>query len=242
MNLEEAIYSRQSCRAYTKEDLSQEDREKVESFIQNDLHPLYPNIRVEFKLENRSAIKTVMPWMSNQVITIYSEVKNGYGLNVGFMGQHLELYLHTIGLSCCWVGLAKPVKKDHPLEYIICMAIGYARKKGIRDFTQFKRKDWSFFSDQVDKELECARLAPSSVNSQPWFFTHENDWIHMWYIPQKGPFHSLKLNPTLFNQIDLGIALAHICICHEGCTLSKNSNLHYQNYLYILSIKLSQNV
>lgn len=44
----------------------------------------------------------------------------------------------------------------------------------------FKRKSMEQITDRPDAKLEPARLAPSAVNSQPWFFAHEGDTIHVW--------------------------------------------------------------
>ena len=52
-------------------------------------------------------------------------------------------------------------------------------------------------SDKPDPRLEPARLAPSAVNSQPWYFAHDGDAIHV-YCSKKG------------SRLDAGIALAHL--------------------------------
>ena len=57
-------------------------------------------------------------------------------------------------------------------------------------------------SDKAAPRLEPARLAPSAVNSQPWFFTHEGDSIHV-YCAKKG------------SRLDIGIALAHLYVANE---------------------------
>jgi hypothetical protein len=57
-------------------------------------------------------------------------------------------------------------------------------------------------TDKSDSRLEPARLAPSAVNSQPWYFTHEGDVIHV-YCSKKG------------NRLDAGIALAHLFVANE---------------------------
>ena len=57
-------------------------------------------------------------------------------------------------------------------------------------------------TDLPDAKLEPARLAPSAVNSQPWYFTHEGDTIHV-YCNQRG------------SRLDIGIALAHLYVSNE---------------------------
>ena len=57
-------------------------------------------------------------------------------------------------------------------------------------------------SDQVDPRLEPARLAPSAVNGQPWYFTHEGDTIHV-HCKNKASY------------LDVGIAQAHLYVANE---------------------------
>jgi len=57
-------------------------------------------------------------------------------------------------------------------------------------------------TDKADHRLEPARLAPSAVNSQPWFFAHEGNTIHVW-CSKKG------------SRLDAGIALAHLYVSNE---------------------------
>ena len=56
--------------------------------------------------------------------------------------------------------------------------------------------------EKLDAILEAARLAPSAVNSQPWYFAHEGDTIHV-FCSNKG------------SRLDAGIALAHLYVANE---------------------------
>lgn len=62
-------------------------------------------------------------------------------------------------------------------------------------------------TDKADPRLEPARLAPSAVNSQPWYFTREGNAIHV-YCTQTGI-------AGYMNRIDMGIALAHLYVANE---------------------------
>ena len=57
-------------------------------------------------------------------------------------------------------------------------------------------------TDKADPRLEPARLAPSAVNSQPWYFIHEGDAVHV-HCSKKG------------SRLDAGIALAHLFVANE---------------------------
>ena len=66
----------------------------------------------------------------------------------------------------------------------------------------YHRKSMEQITDKADPRLEPARLAPSAVNSQPWYFAHEGDTIHVWCSRKGSP-------------LDVGIALAHLFVSNE---------------------------
>ncbi len=93
------------------------------------------------------------------------------------------------------------------MRFVIMLSFGYPKGDQLRqDGKGFKRKRLAQISDREDPRLEPARLAPSSVNSQPWYFFHAGDTIHA-YCTRKGMTGYL-------NHIDMGIALAHLYVAN----------------------------
>jgi hypothetical protein len=89
------------------------------------------------------------------------------------------------------------------MRFVIMLAFGYPKGDRLyRERKDFKRKSMEQITDKADPELEPARLAPSAVNSQPWYFTHEGDTLHC-YCNRKG------------SRLDAGIALAHLYVANE---------------------------
>lgn len=208
MNLNEMIGKRKSCRSFTGVPVTDE---MLETMKELDRKPLYPDIRTHWEIVPREQVKCLCPWTTPQLITIYSEKKDGYLENVGFLFQQMDLYLQSLGLGVCWLGMgrldAQSARQIDGMEFVIMLAFGYPKGNVQRtNIGEFKRKALAEISDREDPRLEPARLAPSSVNSQPWYFTHEDDVIHV-YCARKG-----ILKPALsdMNQIDIGIALAHL--------------------------------
>ena len=82
-------------------------------------------------------------------------------------------------------------------------------------------------TDKTDLRLEPARLAPSAVNSQPWYFTHHGDTIHM-YCSKKG------------SRLDIGIALAHLYVANEDTFrfFKEESVSEIPGYSYMVSVIL----
>ena len=213
MLLKEIIYKRKSVRKYKVEPVSEEIKREIEAFYLG-AKPLYPDIKVRAEILNREEVKSMFAWTPSQVVVLYSEEKDGYLENAGFLLQQLELYLGTLGLGACWLGMGKPevgAKKEEKegLKFVIMLAFGYPNEELYRENAQFKRKALSAISDREDERLEAARLAPSSVNSQPWYFTHEGELIHA-YCSKQGLLKWLALGQM--NRIDMGIALANLYV------------------------------
>lgn len=215
MNLKEMIYKRKSTRSYTGVPVDEETLQRIRDFTAQ-LKPLSPEIKVCSEIVEKGDIKCVLPWTTPQLIAVYSENKNGMLENVGFMYQQLDLYLQSMGLGVCWLGMGRmknnhiSINKDNNLEFVIMLAFGYPKGDALRsNKSEFRRSSLSEISDRPDERLESARVAPSSVNSQPWYFTHDGDIIHA-YCVQKGLFGVKSLGDM--NLIDMGIALAHIYV------------------------------
>ena len=208
MTLQEMIYHRKSCRSFTGKPVDAELLEKIRSF---EMKPLYPEIKVHWDIVSRNQVKCICPWTTTQVITIYSEEAEGYLENVGFLFQQMDLYLQTLGLGVCWLGMGRMNPKTAPevegMKFVIMLAFGYPKGDQLRhDLKGFKRKSLEQIADKADPKLEPARLAPSSINSQPWYFAHEGEVIHA-HCTAKGI-------AGYMNRIDMGIALAHLYVAN----------------------------
>lgn len=218
MDLKDMIYRRKSIRSYTNEPLNNEMIDEIHNFVES-VDPLYPDIKVKMEIVERSQVKCICPWTTPQIIIIFSEEKPGYLENVGFIFQQLELYLQSKGIGTCWLGMGKLTAEDvfaeakeNGLEYVMMIAFGHPKGNAMRDGKDaFKRKALADIADFPDEKLEPARFAPSSINSQPWYFVHEGQWIHT-YCSHKGVI-SKRLGNT--NQIDIGIALAHMFVANQ---------------------------
>ena len=212
MQIKDMIYCRKSVRSYTGEAVGEETLQKIREFAAS-ARPLFPEIQTRCEIVSRNQVKTIMPWATPQLIAVFSEKKDGYLENAGFVFQQLELYLNSIGLGACWMGLGKlsrnAVEAPEGFEFVILMAFGHPKGEARRELSEFRRLTLAEIADTADERLEPARLAPSSVNSQPWYFTHEGGRINV-YCVRKGIIKML----TDMNRIDMGIALAHIYVCN----------------------------
>lgn len=239
MELKDMIGRRKSVRSYTNEPVDEETLREIEAFIA-EIKPLEPDIRVAWEIVPASRVKCILPWKAPQLVAIYAEDKEGALENAGFLFQQLDLYLQGRGLGACWLGMGRPdqqlVAKDG-LPFCMLLAFGYPKGETLREnANEFKRKALADIADEPDKRLEPARLAPSSVNSQPWYFTHEEGVIHVWRVKPSG---LMRRAMERMNRIDMGIALAHLSVSHEGFRYFRSERpMERKGYCYTGSVTL----
>lgn len=238
MNLNEMIDKRKSCRSFTGAPVADDMLEKIRAL---EMKPLHPEIRVHWEIVPREQVKCLCPWTTPQLITIYSEKKDGYLENVGFLFQQMDLQLQSLGLGVCWLGMGRldsqSARQVDGMEFVIMLAFGYPKGNALRKSAgEFKRKSLAEIADREDPRLEPARLAPSSVNSQPWYFTHGDDAIHV-YCTCRG---ILKSALSDMNRIDIGIALAHLYAAnpHTFRFFRAEKDMPMKGYGYIGSVTL----
>lgn len=203
--MNEFIRKRKSVRKYDMTELSSDVIENVQEAIRN-VKPLYPDIK--FSIDIVKKTKGMFGIKAPHYLVFRSEKVEKTYENIGFIGQQLDLYFSEAGLGCCWLGLSKPEEiGQSELSVIICMSFGKPNETLHRDLTDFKRKPLSEISEGADDRLEAARLAPSGLNAQNWYFIADNGCIHC-YV--KNPKPMLKRVMTKLGRIDLGIAICHI--------------------------------
>lgn len=230
MTLQNQIYIRKSCRNYSEDEI---DMDLIHEFMKN-VKPLNPNISYRYYILNPDEVNVRTPWSAPYYLALYSEKKDNYLENVGFVFQQLSLYLQSLDIGNCWVGMASPKKKDP--EFVIMMSFGKSDKM-TRDKGSFKRKQLSKISDVEDERLIPARLAPSAMNTQPWYFKHTDDGFDVYQVRQNILKRQILKK---WNPIDMGIALAHLYVSNvESFEFYKKSDYtELKGYTYTGSIKI----
>jgi len=205
IEMNEIIRKRKSIRKYDLTPLDDATLEKIREQIKN-VKPLYPDIR--YSIETVSKTKGMFGIKAPYYLIFGSEEKDGAYENIGFTGQQMDLFFSESGLGSCWLGAAKPEEKEIGiLPHVISMSFGKPAEPLYRDISEFKRKPLSEISEGTDERLGAARLAPSGVNAQNWYFIAENGKIHC-YRKKPNPLLGFMFNKL--GCIDIGIALCHI--------------------------------
>jgi nitroreductase len=228
MNNEElyrTIFRRKSIRKYDMTPLPAAMLTDLQEFARH-VRTLDTTIRYEYVYLGTDEVKNMLPIKAPHYICLYSEKKDGYLMNAGFLLQQIDLYLSAKGIGSCWLGMAKPSKQvtepKGDLEFIIMIAFGGTGELVHRtDTSVFIRRSISAISqiDGAGELLEPVRLAPSASNSQPWFFSGSPEEIDV--SREKPGFLKAPLYERM-NQIDIGIALCHLWLSleHRGKTAS----------------------
>lgn len=204
--MNEIIYKRKSVRRFKKHIFSQDEIEKIRSIISS-AQPLCPESPGTVEIQSNKAA--------------YCLVFCGKDLvNIGFIGQQISLGLAQIGIGSCWK-MGKPageIKSGDP--FAISMLFGIPDEPLFRSRSEFKRKKLSEISEGTDERLEAARLAPSGLNEQDWYFIADCGNIHCY---RKKPNILLSPIKNKLGRIDMGIALCHIA--------QESTNFDFQNLI-----------
>ena len=227
--MNEIIRKRKSVRKYDMSELDGATIEMVHTQIKN-LTPLFADIRYSVEIVKKT--KGLFGIKAPHYLVFSSEEKEGSYENIGFVGQQMDLFFSGANLGACWLGLSKPEeKKSGALPFVISMAFGRPTEPLHRELSAFKRKPLSEISEGDDDRLEAARLAPSGVNAQNWYFIADGGKIHCYckkFAPLVGFFMSTM------SRIDLGIAICHIAKESSAFSFAKEAGApERKGYIYV---------
>lgn len=237
MDLFSNIFNRKSTRNFKSKPLPESMLKEIESFIKS-VRPLLPDTRVTYKIVGPEGIKGMGAPKAPHYLLIYAEEQPLRDTCAGFLFQHVDLFLYSKGYAARWVGMMKPAEPDP--NYIIGLAFGEPADPEARTLADFERKPLNEISEGKDPRLEAARLAPSGLNGQPWYFIANNGAI---YVYRKKKINGLPGMMYKMTELDVGIALCHLAVAteHSGKPFefvnSKGAPVAPEGHLYIGTVK-----
>jgi nitroreductase len=212
-----AIFKRKSIREYDPTPLDSNRLEEISKILQS-LKPMLNDIKTEFQIITPEQVTRKYNNKAPHFIAAFSETKNAYKANVGFMLQQMDLYFSATGLGSCCLGIPQPTKDvtdSSNLEFIILMSFGNSKETLYRtSASEFKRHSLSDITDIEGEEelLEPVRLAPSAVNLQNWYFTGDKNAIHAY---SAKPNFLRNIVGGSYYSVNMGIALCHLQLAAE---------------------------
>ena len=192
--------------------------------------PLVDDIKVKIKIVKDS---TTCKRGQEYCILFYSEKKDNYLQNIGYLGEQLDLYLVSKNIGTLWFGIGKVEEKQlNGLDFVIMIAIAKVDSpdKFRKDMYKSKRKElkeiWN--GDNYLDIANIVRFTPSACNTQPWIVDSSVNELKIYRYRKEGKRGIMPKDRVIYyNQIDIGIFLCFLELC-----LEKN-NIEYERNLYV---------
>ena len=213
------IFKRKSFHLFRNignEHLAKEELADIEEEFTK-LKPLVDDIKVKIRIVKLETVKRGQEYC----IFFYSEKKDNYLQNIGFLGEQLDLYLVSKNIGTLWFGIGKP---DEPqldgLDFVIMIAIAKVDSpdKFRKDMYKSKRKDLSeiWSGDYYLDIANIVRFTPSACNTQPWKVEASEKEVKVYRYRKEGKRGIMPKDRVIFyNQMDIGIFLCFLELCFE---------------------------
>ena len=229
--LYDMIFKRKSFHLFRNignESISEEELKDIESQITK-LKPLVNDIKVKIKI-----VKEGVTCRRGQeyCILFYSEKKENYLQNIGYLGEQLDLYLVSKNIGTLWFGIGKVDEKQvDGLDYVIMIAIAKVESadKFRKDMYKSKRKELQeiWRGDHYLDIANIVKYTPSACNTQPWLVEASLDELKIYRYRKEGKRGIMPKDRVIYyNQIDIGIFLCFLELCLE------HNNLVYKKQIY----------
>ncbi len=222
--LYEMIFKRKSFHLFRNignEHLVPSEIERIKTVYES-LTPLYPDIKTEIRIV--PANETTCHRGQEYCILLYSEKKDNYLENIGYLGEQLDLYLVSKNIGTLWFGIGKTNEMSYDsLAFVIMIAISKVddERKFRKNVFKSKRKDIReiWLGEALEDIANILRFAPSACNSQPWLVENKDNTLTVYRYKKQGKRGIMPVDKVSFyNQIDMGIFLCFLdmCLAHHN--------------------------
>lgn len=231
-NLYDMIFKRKSFHLFRNignEYITDGELKDIENEFEK-FKPLVEDIKVKMKIVKDS---TTCKRGQEYCILLYSEKKDNYLQNIGYIGEQLDLYLVSKNIGTLWFGIGKVEEKQlDGLDFVIMIAITKvdSKDKFRKDMYKSKRKELSeiWNGDYYLDIANVVRFAPSACNTQPWIVETKEKELKVYRYKKPGKRGIMPVDKVIYyNQIDIGIFLCFIELC-----LNKN-DINFDRTLYV---------
>lgn len=211
MTLYETIFTRRQVRNYLNSPVPKDRLDHILAFV-SEAEQLASQC-TDFKLLPAAEV-SANQGASHYLLAFCDNSPSAYA-NVGFMLQKADLYVQSMGLGSGYFMNIKP--KSETERFCIALAIGRTDTPARTNESEFKRKPLNRISTEDNTVSRAVRLAPSSLNSQPWELKFEPGKV---IVEDAGTGISRLILKKKLNKIDTGIAACHAVLAleHDGKT------------------------
>lgn len=190
--------------------------------------PLVNDIKVDIEVVPREETSCKR---GEYCILLYSEKKDNYLANIGYLGEQLDLWLASKNIGVCWYGMGKTEEIEHNnLAFVIMLAIEKVDENQFRkDMFKSKRKELSeiWEGKEYPDIAEIVRFAPSACNTQPWIVENSENKLDVFRYKKAGKRGMMPADKvTYYNRIDIGIFLLFLELCFQ------HENVKYERTVF----------
>lgn len=200
MNYKKLILDGKSVRDFKEKAIEEECFNEIESYIKKSkklLPEVNIELKIFNNEETYEKLKNVAGYNGHMIkapsyAVILSDVKRGYIENSGYIGERLILKARDLEIDSCWVTfndsdiIKEKLDISSNKEITAIIALGYAIDKNIKNKSGSERlgvekivymDKWGINTsiDELEERglldaFSYARMAPSTLNRQPWRF------------------------------------------------------------------------
>ena len=225
------IFKRKSFHIFRNvgsDEITSEELEDIKEAYEG-FEKLYPDIETSIRIVPAQTVNFKRD--AQYCIMIYSQNKDNYLVNAGYIGEQLDLYLVEHNIGTLWFGIGKP---DEPklgdLDFVIMIAIRKINDetKYRKDMFKSKRKPLEEIWEGDDLGIaNIARFSPSACNTQPWYVKNDNGCLDVFRYKKPGKRGIMPAEAvSYYNRIDIGIYLCILEICMEKNVIEYTRELY----------------
>lgn len=225
MNYYKQIFKRKSFHFFKeRENISDNEIKDLNEFIKN-VKRLDNDIKTKIIIVKEQ--ETTCRRGGQYCILFYSEKKNEYLRNIGYIGEQIDLYLTSQNIGALWYGIGKPQNVQvEGLDFVIMISIAKMPEDKFRkDMFKSKRKPLNeIWNGNTLGVAEIVRFTPSACNSQPWIVENTGKELLIYRYKKPGKRGIMPAEKVrYYNKIDIGIFIffLEVCLEHENYSYEK---------------------
>lgn len=217
MNYYNQIFKRKSFHLFRNTQvITDKEIRELKAFIKT-VKPLNTDIKTEICIVPEK--ETTCKRGGQYCILFYSETKNEYLRNIGYMGEQIDLYLASQNIGALWFGIGKPKEMQmQGLDYVIMITIAKMPEDKFRkDMFKAKRKPLGeIWNGNTMGIAEIVRFTPSACNTQPWIVENNGSELLVYRFKKPGKRGIMPADKVrYYNKIDMGIFLFMLETCFD---------------------------
>lgn len=213
MDLFEAMWRRKSCRKLSEDAFSADELAAIDEAVAG-FDRLYPDVELHHQFFTKAKGKFGVKAPQYLMISGNGDPRDPE--SAGFLYEQLILWFDMNGIGSVWLGETCDAQVGSKgANDILAIGFGHSHESVHREPSGFKRNDIADMTNAPDDlRIQAVHVAPSGMNTQPWYLEAKGDEVLLYQRKLKPPV-SLMYHHS---DVDMGIGLCHYAVAskHEG--------------------------